>query len=553
MTPFLFQLLRAWRPLGRRIASLFKPAEPVPQDHRFAPSDLAQLLRVRGVDRTADRAGELDDPTWRDLLLERYLDTLSPEVSIFGRQVLYRRLRAGAGADVSAQRARVSTLLDDPAQLDALHGKLACVRAADIEVATLLFEDEPPLRPGWIGHLLWLPLLLVASIAAALLVSAWGWVGAGVAMYFLVTTRMRYQDRIGPWRRSLRALQMLLRACSLLDASGLPLTGPFAGRADVGGRLSRALSRSPVAEAAPDMAEYANWFLAAELRHYFHSAGLVFGQRAFLRECFWLCAELEADVALARHLRARAHEGAAWCWADSAGQRTLQLMGGVHPLLEDGGARSSALSIALEGKGAFLSGQNGVGKSTFLRTVGLNLTAARAFGFCYARRATLPALPVVASMQNEDSLLGGQSLYIAELARARELLESASARPVVCLIDEVFRGTNHEEAVSAAAAVVDALAQDALVLVSSHNLVLGTLLAHRLDPWRIVRAAGSDGALQVEAGVLGRTNGVALLAEHGFDGGIQQQAERVAAWLAGQRRSEDGAGITLAQPALPSC
>jgi DNA mismatch repair ATPase MutS len=175
-----------------------------------------------------------------------------------------------------------------------------------------------------------------------------------------------------------------------------------------------------------------------------------------------------------------------------------------------------------------------VGKSTFLRTVGLNLAAARAFGFCYARSASLPALPVVASMQNEDSLLGGQSLYIAELARARELLAAAAARPVVCLIDEVFRGTNHEEAVSSAAAVVDALADKALVLVSSHNLVLGSLLAHRLAPWRIVR--DGDGRLHMEAGVLGRTNGVALLAEHGFDPAIQRQAERVAAWLAGQRR-----------------
>jgi DNA mismatch repair ATPase MutS len=282
-------------------------------------------------------------------------------------------------------------------------------------------------------------------------------------------------------------------------------------------------------------------FLAAEVRHYFRTIGLVFGQRDFLRACFWLCAELEADVALARHLRTRTRDGAAWCWADSSGQRTLQLMGGVHPLLEETGAHSSALSITLDGKGAFLSGQNGVGKSTFLRTVGLNLAAARAFGFCYAQRADLPALPVVASMQNEDSLLGGQSLYIAELARARELLAAAAARPIVCLIDEVFRGTNHEEAVSAAAAVVDALAQNALVLVSSHNLVLGPLLAHRLAPWRIVRA--DDGALGMEAGMLGRTNGVALLAEHGFDGSIQRQAERVAAWLARQRRAQEGAGV----------
>jgi hypothetical protein len=335
MTPILLQLLRAWRPLGRQVARWFRPGEPVPQDHPFAPTDLAQLLRVSGADRSGDRSAELDDATWRDLLLARYLDTLGVDASIFGRQVLYRRLRAGAGpgagsgadepnvSSLSVQRARVTRLLQEPAQLDALHARLACLRAADIEGATLLMQDEPPLRPGWVSHLLWLPLLLAASIVAALLVSPWGWVGAGVAMVFLIRTRMRYQDSIGPWKRSLRALQMLLRACSLLDGSGLMLTEAFAGRADIGGRLNRALSRSLVAKTIPDAAEYANWFLAAEVRHYFQTVGLVFGQRAFLRECFWLCAELEADVALARHLRTRTREGAAWCWADSSGQRTL--------------------------------------------------------------------------------------------------------------------------------------------------------------------------------------------------------------------------------------
>jgi DNA mismatch repair ATPase MutS len=124
------------------------------------------------------------------------------------------------------------------------------------------------------------------------------------------------------------------------------------------------------------------------------------------------------------------------------------------------------------------------------------------------------------------------------VARAGALLARARGeRPVVCLVDEIFRGTNHEESVSAATAVVDALARHALVVVSSHNLVLGSLLADALVPWRIVR--GRDG-LMLEPGVLGRTNGVALLAEHGFDAAVQRKAEQVAGWLAGRRQPEPG-------------
>jgi hypothetical protein len=515
-----------------RLAVLLMPADPEAHDYPFAPSDVARLQRLTPHDET-DR---LDDPTWRDLLLERYGERLAAETSIFGRQMLYRRLRNGSDdAEAGLRRTRIETLLADPARLASLHHGLRALRAADIEVAGLLFDPAvtTPVAPGWLHAWYLIPLLLAASVAAALLLSPLAWIGSAIAMVLLVAPQMRYRERMEEWDRQGGALQMMLRVCSLLDGSAHPLADDFAGRGKRAGWISRRLKPSPLVDQAPLVKDYLHWFMLANVRHYFRSARLAFEQRAFLCECYELCADLEADVALARHLLATP----LWCWAGRSAARSLVLEDGVHPLVDG----ASALSIALDGKGAFLSGQNGVGKSTFLRTLGLNLAAARAFGFCYARRAGLPAVPVVVSMHNEDSLLGGRSLYIAELARARELLAAAGARPVVCLIDEVFRGTNHEEAVAAAAAVLDELAQRALVVASSHNLVLGPLLAHRLVPWRV--GPGADGVLRLEPGVLGRTNGIALLAEQGFGPAVQDKATQVAAWLARQRGGEVAADL----------
>jgi hypothetical protein len=69
-------------------------------------------------------------------------------------------------------------------------------------------------------------------------------------------------------------------------------------------------------------------------------------------------------------------------------------------------------------------------------------------------------------------------------------------------------------------------------------------LAHALAPWRIVRDGDGDG-LVLEPGVPGRTNGVALLAEHGFDEGVQRKAEQVAGWLAQRRDGEAPVGCCL--------
>jgi DNA mismatch repair ATPase MutS len=188
-----------------------------------------------------------------------------------------------------------------------------------------------------------------------------------------------------------------------------------------------------------------------------------------------------------------------------------------------------------------------------LRTTGLNLIAARAFGFCYAASAQVPVLPVYASMQSEDSLLGGESLYMAELRRAAELLAAADGpHGGIYIIDEIFRGTNHLESVSAAAAVLDALAAKGMVIVSSHNLVLASLLEHRLAPWCVSAPDGDVGRLALVPGVLAHTNGIALLAARGFGARIEGNAARVFDWLGGYLAHPAGCGDVLGAGAAPA-
>jgi DNA mismatch repair ATPase MutS len=289
------------------------------------------------------------------------------------------------------------------------------------------------------------------------------------------------------------------------------------------GQLRGKLARNALSS-APGLSEYADWVLLANLKHYFATRRLVRAHAAFLRASYVLVAGLDADLALARHLSARQQ----WCWAQAGWEQEIQLQSVRHPLLAD----AQALDLSLEGRSAFISGQNGIGKSTLLRTVGLNLLVARAFGFCYAQAARVPNLPVYASMQNEDALDGGASLYQSELRRAHELLALAkSPQRAVFIIDEIFRGTNHLESVSAAAAVLEQLAGRGTVLVSSHNVVLAQLLEHSSVPLLVQKRAGG---LVLTPGVLADTNGLTLLAQSGFDAAIEQRARDVYKRLSGR-------------------
>ena len=507
-----------WRSLA------LSPSSPPPR-HFFIPDEVARLYRLDG-------ATGIDEQTWTDLLLESFEEKLAPQASIFARQVVHLRLRAGIDdAACSAQRARLQALMDDPSRLDAIDASLSTLRHADAEVAGLLFQDAAPAIPWWSRCLWLLPLALLLSLAA-LVTLPLGWMLTLAALAPLMALQMRLHRPLEEWRATTRALHALLRTTSLLGGQGGPLLEPFLAARAKAERLHLRLARSLSLRMIPGAIQYADWFAAANVTFYFKTLRIVYAERVLLRECYLACANLEADIALARHLLGRDD----WCWSVRSDRTALALEGAVHPLMQ----HASPLSLALGEKGAFLSGRNGVGKSTFLRTVGINLLAARAFGFCYARSATLPALPVHASMRSEDSLLAGESLYLAELRRARELL-SASRRdqPGIFLVDEIFRGTNHLESVSAAAAVIDDLASRALVLVSSHNLVLAPLLAHRLDAYFITRA--TDGALTLAPGVLAHTNGLSLLADHGFGDRIEKNAARVCTWL-GAREVAVGEG-----------
>jgi DNA mismatch repair ATPase MutS len=363
----------------------------------------------------------------------------------------------------------------------------------------------------------------VASVAAVV-VTPLAWLPAGACLYQMIALQMRYHERMVAWNRAMGSLQMLLRSSSLLAIlakSEHPMLKHFAAAQAMAGRINRSLSNNRL-ELLPGASAYLDWFLQSNINRYLKHVGIVDTHRDFLRDCYTRCANLEADIGLARHLlRVRS-----MCWAEACAAGDLALEQAVHPLLE----QPAALSLTLQGRGAFISGQNGIGKSTLLRTVGLNLLVARAFGFCYASMARLPMLPVYASMQSEDSLLGGESLYIAELERARELLAVAKGpQRAIFIIDEIFRGTNHLESVSAAAAVLEALAADSTVIVSSHNLVLAALLEHRLAPSCVVR--DEAGALVLAPGVLAHTNGIALLTQRGFGSAIEARATMVFDWL----------------------
>lgn len=157
-------------------------------------------------------------------------------------------------------------------------------------------------------------------------------------------------------------------------------------------------------------------------------------------------------------------------------QRVLACESMGHPLIPE--AVSVANDYELEGhRIALVTGSNMAGKSTFLRTVGVNIVLALAGGAVCARRMEVSVCNLVTYMRIKDSLNESTSTFKAELDRMQLILEKVNGQPYTFfLIDEMLRGTNSVDKYLGSKAIIQQLiAHAGYGMVATHDLKLAEL------------------------------------------------------------------------------
>jgi DNA mismatch repair ATPase MutS len=172
-----------------------------------------------------------------------------------------------------------------------------------------------------------------------------------------------------------------------------------------------------------------------------------------------------------------------------------------------------------------VSGSNMSGKSTLLRTIGINTVMAWAGAPVRAARLRISPLSLGASIRVQDSLEDGRSRFYAEITRLREIVAlTKGPRTVLFLLDELLSGTNSHDRQIGAAAIVHALIdRGALGLITTHDLAL----AHIADnlSGRAVNIHFADtlqnGELhfdyRLQPGVVERSNALDLMRSVGLE------------------------------------
>jgi hypothetical protein len=197
-----------------------------------------------------------------------------------------------------------------------------------------------------------------------------------------------------------------------------------------------------------------------------------------------------------------------------------------HPLI----ARASVVrnDVTLGGDGPrviIVSGSNMSGKSTLLRSVGVNVVLALAGAPVTASRLRMSALSLGATLHVEDSLHAGHSRFYAEILRIRTIVDGARGPfPMLFLLDEILHGTNSFDRRIGAEGIVRALVGlGSIGLVTTHDLAL-TELPSMLGAAAVNRHFEDrleDGKMvfdyRMRAGVVEHSNALALMRAIGLD------------------------------------
>lgn len=432
------------------------------------------------------------------------------DLDVFGRGSVFERLstaRTRAGEDTLADWLR------SVAPLDAIHARQIAVaelrNRLDLREDIALLGADVPLGVDLAALAVWgtRPRVLagrwgrpIAAVLVALVVMTLvGWIGGDLSLIpftlalaleglFGWSLQQRVAEVMGPVGRNAQDLSLFAGLLSRLEREKFT--------ADRLCRIQEALAGtgSPPSWRITQLAHLVHWLDCTRNVYFGAVAPLLLWktQLAFAFESWraisgpaigpWLAAVAEFEALCS--LAAYAYENPTDPFPELLAEGPYYEGEGLgHPLLAEDRLVRNDLRLGSVLRVLVVSGSNMSGKSTLLRTVGVNAVLAFAGAPVRAKRLRLSPLAIGATLRIQDSLQAGRSRFFAEISRIRVLVDLASGKlPLLFLLDEIFHGTNsHDRRLGAEALVRNLVELGAIGLMTTHDLAL-THIVEQLAP-----------------------------------------------------------------------
>lgn len=183
-------------------------------------------------------------------------------------------------------------------------------------------------------------------------------------------------------------------------------------------------------------------------------------------------------------------------------------------------------------KDVLLTGSNASGKSTFMKTIAINLVMAQAINTTTSEAFNYIPGHVLSSMNLEDSLAKGDSYFIAEIKSIKRIIRAIEAEePAYVFIDEILRGTNTKERISSASSILNHIAHhhNTILFAATHDIELTEILKDTFDFYYFRENLTEDNDIEfdytIRKGVTTTSNAIELMRIHHYPNQIYQDAK----------------------------
>ena len=222
------------------------------------------------------------------------------------------------------------------------------------------------------------------------------------------------------------------------------------------------------------LADYLRMIFHLDLMKFNHMLGIVCSKEKQLGRIMEIMGELDASVSVACYREFLTQNGDVWSYPEFGAKKQIILEEGYHPLID----KPVVNSIETE-QNILITGSNASGKSTFLKMVAINVLFAQTIHMTLARRYLACFFRVYSSMALRDDIVSGESYYLTEIKALKRILDQIDTHtvPVLCLVDEVLRGTNTVERIAASTEILTHLSgKNMLCFAATHDIELTRLL-----------------------------------------------------------------------------
>lgn len=477
---------------------------------------------------------QIDDITWNDLDMDLLYQSMDTTCSSPGEEYLYRLLRCprtGTGSPLSAEgmkwwtaheeeRIRVQRIL----LTAGINSKYSVYDYLD-RLDSL--EDRSPVRD--------LPAVILPIVSLAVMAyrPPVGICCLLASLAFNMVSYFKVKRQIGPYLFTIRYILRLLRCADRLSGESFPhyekeketmksLVRSFKRFSTGSSILLRNTSGTGSGNPLDLILDYLCILFHLDLFKFSSMVRELRGKEKEIDDLIASIGTIDAQISIASFRESLPF----YCIPDLSGSH-FEAEGLIHPLLNDPVPNSLHTD-----RPVLLTGSNASGKSTFLKAAALAALLSQTIDTAPAKSYRNCCCRIYTSMALRDDIRSGESYFIVEIRSLKRVLDAScdgSEIPVMCCVDEVLRGTNTIERISASAEILDQLAKRRIrIFAATHDMELTDLLREKYVNYHFSETMdGGDVTFSYKLleGPADSRNAIRLLRALGYDDAIADRAQ----------------------------